>query len=103
MREAQAKVKAFCEENNLDAPAEARLLDLASEMGEVAKEILKSSDYGKKKAERTAALEEEMGDLLFSAMTIANKFDIDLDKALEKALEKYEARLASKGSADSGR
>jgi len=38
--------------------------------------------------------------LLFSLITIANTFDIDLEDALGQVLEKYEKRL-KKGSAGS--
>ena len=40
------------------------------------------------------------GDLLFSIVCLANHYDVDLEKALEIALEKYKKRL-KKGSAGS--
>lgn len=71
-----------------------------SELGEVAKEILKMSDYGRKPLKYRAELKSELGDLLYSIITIANSFDIDLEEALNMVLEKYEKRL-KKGSAGS--
>ena len=47
MMDLQKEVERFCKENQLEAPTVYRLLDLVSELGEVAKEILKGSDYGK--------------------------------------------------------
>ena len=100
MREIQEKIKKFCKENNLESPAEHRVLDTMSELGEVAKEILKMSDYGRKPLEYREELKSELGDLLFSVITIANTFDIDLGEALNMVLKKYEQRL-KKGSAGS--
>ena len=42
----------------------------------------------------------ELGDVLYSIITIANVFEIDLDEALNKVLEKYEKRMV-KGSPSS--
>jgi NTP pyrophosphatase (non-canonical NTP hydrolase) len=100
MKELQEKIKKFCKEHNLESPVEHRVLDTISELGEVAKEILKMSDYGRKPLEYRDELESELGDLLYSIITIANSFDIDLEEALNIALEKYKKRL-KKGSAGS--
>lgn len=100
MKELQTKIKKFCEEHNLESPAEHRVLDAMSELGEVAKEILKMSDYGRKPLKYREELKSELGDLLYSTITIANSFDIDLEEALNMILEKYEKRLKS-GSAGS--
>jgi len=51
MKKIQANIKLFCKENNLDSPVEHRVLDTVSELGEVAKEILKMSNYGRKPLE----------------------------------------------------
>ena len=40
MRHVQDKVKNFCEQHNLSTSSEARFLDIVSELGEMAKEIL---------------------------------------------------------------
>lgn len=100
MKEIQEKIKKFCKENDMESPIEHRVLDTMSELGEVAKEILKMSNYGKNPVEYKEELKSEMGDVLYSLITIANTFDIDLEDALNKVLEKYEKRL-KKGSAGS--
>lgn len=102
MKAIQARIKKFCAENNMESPVEHRVLDTLSELGEVAKEILKMSDYGRKPIEYRAELQSELGDVLYSLITIANTFDIDLEDALAQVLEKYEKRL-QKGSAGSER
>ena len=100
MRKIQEKINLFCKENDLDSPVEHRVLDTMSELGEVAKEILKMSDYGRKPVEYRAGLKSELGDVLYSLITIANTFDIDLEDALSQVIKKYERRL-KKGSAGS--
>jgi NTP pyrophosphatase (non-canonical NTP hydrolase) len=80
---------------------ETHALDLASEVGEVAKALLESSEYGESPAGRTAALEEELGDAFFSLVALAASLDVDLERALDGALTKYETRLAEQGSAGS--
>ena len=100
MKKIQEKIKKFCKENNLESPAEHKVLDAMSELGEVAKEILKMSDYGRKPLKYKEEIKSELGDLLYSIITIANSFDVDLEEALNIVLEKYEKRL-KKGSAGS--
>ena len=94
----QSSVKQFCEKHGLDAPLEHRTLDLVSEVGEVAKEILKMSDYGKKPLEINDEIKSEMGDVLFVLVIIANQLNISLDEALAEVLQKYEKRLAKGGA-----
>ena len=94
----QSNIKDFCEKYDLDAPLEHRTLDLVSEVGEVAKEILKMSDYGKKPLEINDEIKSEMGDVLFVLAIIANQLDVSLDEALTEVLQKYEKRLAKGGA-----
>lgn len=100
MKELQQKVKKFCKTYHLESPPEHRALDVMSELGEVAKEILKTTNYGRKQREFRSELKSEIGDLLYSLITLANSFDIDLEEALSLVLEKYEKRL-KKGSSGS--
>ena len=98
----QQRVADFVAAHDLVAPVESRLLDLVSEVGEVAKEVLKGSDYGRQTFRPTAAWAEELGDVLFSLTCVANSTGVDLAAALETALTKYARRLAQQGGAGSG-
>lgn len=100
MKEMQKEIKRFCKENNMESPVEHRVLDTMSELGEVAKEILKTTNYGRKPFEYREELKGELGDVLYSLITIANTYDIDLEEALKETLQKYKKRL-TKGSAGS--
>jgi NTP pyrophosphatase (non-canonical NTP hydrolase) len=101
MKELQSRVRRFCRENGLESPAEIRVLDALSELGEVAKEIIRMSDYGRRPLTYREQLKSELGDLLFSVITVANSFDVDLEEALGMALGKYGKRLGKGGSAGS--
>lgn len=100
MKQIQQHITSFCKEHGLESPVEHRVLDTMSELGEVAKEVLKMSHYGRQPVEYREELKSELGDVLFSLITIANTFDVDLEDALQHVLEKYEKRL-KKGSAGS--
>ena len=71
-------------------------LDLVSEVGEVAKEILLATDYGQHAPRFSQELVGELGDALYSLLVLASACDIDAGKALDSALAKYRDRL-SKG------
>lgn len=93
----QERVAAFVAEHDLDAPPAYRLLDLVSEVGELAKAGATSTDYGTDPDE-LAIPEDEIGDVLFAVLALSTRLKIDADAALDQALAKYEDRLASSGS-----
>lgn len=99
----QNKVVDFVENNELETNIEVRLIDLISEIGELSKENLKISNYGKEEFKKTEEWESEFGDVLFSLICIANNTDIDLEKSLNKALDKYKKRNKLKGDISSGK
>ncbi|MBW8010654.1 MAG: nucleotide pyrophosphohydrolase [Chloroflexi bacterium] len=99
----QQSVAQFVQQHGLETSVEARLLDLLSEVGELAKEVLKGGDYGKTGFTPTDDWEGELADALFSLICLANSTEVDLEAALFAALEKYRARLEEKGDAGSGR
>ena len=98
----QATVADFVSRHNLEAPPTARLLDLVAEVGELAKELVNGSEYGRRDLSLPSAWADELGDVFFSLICLANATDVSLDRALAIALEKYEQRLAQRGEAGSG-
>ena len=100
MKKLQQKVQQFNQKNMMLAPIEHRVLDTVSELGEVAKEILKMTDYGKKSLVYNSDIKGELGDVFYSLIGIANHFDINLEEALNQTLKKYNSRL-EKGNAGS--
>ncbi len=91
----QNQVNDFVNVHDLEIPVADRLLDLVSEIGEVAKEILKSTEYGKHPFGPGEGWEDEIGDVFFSLVCIANSTGVDLLAVLEAALSKYENRLCT--------
>jgi len=96
----QARVAAFLDAHDLRAPPENRVLDLASEVGELAKNVNETTDYG---ATSGADVDrDELGDALFCLLALADELDYDAGAALDDALGKYEDRLDESGTAGSG-
>ena len=101
MKELQKKVGEFVQKHGLAAAPESRLLDICSEMGELAKEVLKNTNYGKSKFNKSTFPTEELGDVLFSIICFANAVGADLEKDLDKVMEKYANRIKKRNSASS--
>lgn len=101
--ETQQAVARFVEEYDLEASVEARLLDIVSEVGELSKEALKATSYGREAFRKTDGWSDELGDTLFSLVCLANSSGVDLEAALDQALDKYRRRLAARDNAGSGR
>ena len=99
----QNSVKEFLEKNKLFNSEQIRYIDLVSEIGELGKEIIKSTDYGKIPYSLNETTFEEMGDCLFSILALCCEMNIDADKALTFVIEKYSKRLGATGSIGSGR
>lgn len=92
MNRQQQQVASFVERHGLHTSPEYRLLDLLSEVGELAKDANASTGYGSSPEDLTLS-EDEVGDVLFALLALADGHGIDTDEALETAIEKYERRL----------
>ncbi|GIN85682.1 hypothetical protein J6TS2_20680 [Heyndrickxia sporothermodurans] len=71
----------------------AMLARLTEELGELAREI--NHYYGekpKKNTEQEKTIEEELGDLQFVVMCLANSLNIDLEEAHERVINKFNTR-----------
>ena len=90
-------ISSFMENYNLHCSVAARYIDLVSEVGELGKEILSSTEYGKSAYCRTQKAEEEIGDCLFSILALCNEMGIHPETALNQVLEKYRKRFEEKG------
>ena len=95
----------FLVKSKTDTTALIRLADISSELGEVSKEVLKASDYGRDIPilKDTASFKEEYGDLLFAVLALGVENDVDPSDALELVLKKYNTRLETKGHIGSGK
>lgn len=93
----QQQAVRFAQQHQLQHTAPVHALDLMSELGEVAKEILKATQYGVNPAQFRPEMAEELGDLLYSLCLLAEAVDVDLETAFPKTLEKYEQRWQNEG------
>ena len=78
----QRRCRAFLAQHGLRHAPEIHALDLVSEVGEVAKALLESSNYGESPSQPMVNLEEELGDAFFSLIALAESLDVDLEAAL---------------------
>lgn len=101
MMKEQQNVSEFIERHGIDSPVEFRVLDLVSEVGEIAKDINESTGYGDSRDE-VEIKKDELGDVLFALLAVAEASGIDASDALDEALDKYEERLVEKGDPSSG-
>jgi NTP pyrophosphatase (non-canonical NTP hydrolase) len=95
----QEQAAEFAEKQNLTHPPGVYALDLMSEVGEVAKEILRATGYGERPFTPPPSpnLALELGDTLYSLCQLASSAGIDLDTAFALTLEKYRQRLRDSG------
>jgi NTP pyrophosphatase (non-canonical NTP hydrolase) len=98
----QEAVARFVERHQLETSVEVRTLDLVSEVGELAKEVLKGTAYGREPFAPTDAWTGELGDAFFSLLCVANGTGVDLEAALQEAMAQYERRVALRGDLGSG-
>jgi NTP pyrophosphatase (non-canonical NTP hydrolase) len=95
----QQRVAEFVNEFSLDLTVQMRLLDLNSESGELAKEFLKATSYGQKEFHTTPEWDQELGDVYFALLALADKGGTDLESALDSAMERYKNRVHEHGMA----
>ena len=85
--------------SGIEAPDHAKLIDLVSEAGELSKEMLKGTNYKRASLRPPDGGAGEMGDVLFALVCLAHDTGVDLEVALNKALDKYNQRLALESDA----
>ena len=101
----QEKVKQFNDKRTCHKkpmPTYARILDIQSELGELAKEYLKSSKYGTQQFNLEEDFKEEYGDVLYALLSLANELGISSEECLDIALNKLQSRMEKKNSMGSG-
>ncbi len=90
LKQIQKKVKRITKKLNLANSPELCGLDFSSEAGEVSKEILELTNYGRRGHVYNPDLARELGDAFYSLIALANIYDVDLEEQLKGSLKKYE-------------
>lgn len=99
----QQQAAEFAKKQNLNHPPGVYALDLMSELGEVAKEILLATRYGERPLSSIPAITAELGDVLYSLCQLATSAGVDLDEAFDLTLQKYRKRQQASGHIGSER
>jgi len=84
----QEQVAEFVLRNELEISANNRLMDLISEVGELAKELLENTEYGNRDFYPTRAWKNELGDVFFALICLANSTEVNLIAAAKQCLIK---------------
>lgn len=95
-------VKSFIDKQHVRCDIVMRYVDLVSEIGELGKELLKESSYGKAPLRLSPAIKDEMGDCIFALLALCAEMDVDPSEVLDHALNKYESRFLETGGIGSG-
>ena len=94
LKEYQEEVDAWA--NQFETPywkPLAQLARLIEEVGELSREINhRYGDKPKKSTEEKKEVADELGDVIFTTICIANNLKIDLDESFGKVMEKYKIR-----------
>ena len=91
----QQKVNSWIDSHGGYWPPLSMLASITEELGELAREINHLEGHKPKKStEIKAKIGEELGDLLFSVICMANFYKIDLTKELDAVINKYSSRDA---------
>jgi NTP pyrophosphatase (non-canonical NTP hydrolase) len=97
MTDWQRRVAVFAQRHGLLHDPTTHTLDLVSEVGEVAKEVLLSTNYGQRTLQFGPQLVDELGDALYSLLALAEVCGVDAASALDAVLGKYKRRLTGRG------
>lgn len=78
-------------------PPLSNLARLTEEVGELAREINQThGQKPRKDGDASDRIADELGDILFVVITLANSLDVDLDDALRAVMRKYDIRDADR-------
>ena len=93
LNQIQKKVEDWIQTHGGYWPPLSMLASITEEVGELAREINHLEGYKPKKPQKGKGLiGEELADILFSIVCVANHYQIDLDEKFKNVLEKYKKR-----------
>ena len=99
LEQIQKKVDEWVQAHGGYWPPLSMLASITEEVGELAREINHLEGHKPKKAQKGELLiGEELADILFSIVCVANHYQIDLDEKFKDVLEKYKNRDSNRFS-----
>lgn len=78
-------------------PPMSLIVRLAEELGELAREV--NHEFGEKKKKSTedpGSIQEEIGDVLYCLVCLANSLDVDMEAAHRQVMNKFATRDANR-------
>ncbi|AUG46499.1 nucleotide pyrophosphohydrolase [Haloarcula taiwanensis] len=96
----QQQIADVLSRSDIDTPPAYRLLDVVTELGDIAAAVNETTGYGTDSA-ALSVREAELGDALFALLALCVQLDIDADAALSSALAKYEGQSGANGTSAS--
>ena len=94
IQESQEVVRTFVNERNWKTPPSDILIHLMEEMGEVARNVLKLKNYGGQHTNSSPQnMDEELADVLYLLLKLANESEVDLNAAFQIKMEKNSKRF----------
>ena len=84
-------------EGHLAEDVQARALVLASEVGELMKEVVKATGYGTRHFEVTPGFRDELGDVMADLALLAGAAGVSLSGCAELTARKMRSRFAEHG------
>ena len=94
LEELQLVIQQFVQERNWQRPPADVLIHLIEEMGEVARNILILNNYGgQHTSDKKTNLDEELADVLYLLLKLANETNINLSLALQTKMQKNALRF----------
>ena len=97
MNHIQSQTMQMAKDYSLNADPMTRFADIASEIGELGKELVKSSNYGTQPVVVTDGIKMEFGDVLFCLALFANEMGVDMDECFKMTQAKMKQRFDKKG------
>ncbi|MHA2280004.1 MAG: MazG nucleotide pyrophosphohydrolase domain-containing protein [Promethearchaeota archaeon] len=97
MKELQELVREFINNYRLRTDPDFLISGVLEELGELSKEVKKSTGYGDHEFAATKGFHEEIGDTLMNLIRLANAGDVDMEEALKATMQKMADRIEWKG------
>ena len=93
LKEFQSKIDDWIADHGGYWPPLSMLSAIVEEMGELAKEVNHLEGFKPKKSDKNLSnLGEELADVIFALICLANSYKIDISSELEAVIEKYTIR-----------
>lgn len=88
-------------EGHLATDVQTRALMLASEVGELMKEVVRATEYGTTPFAATPGFRDELGDVMADLTLLAEAAGVSLTECAEATVQKMRSRFAAYGSVGS--